>query len=89
VRAIALPASPGPARSGRASGAVEVSRRRSHGRQQRRADRAGAPKARAQIAFYGSTPAYKDFLDHHGWGDLQPELGQALKEGRWRRWPSA
>jgi probable F420-dependent oxidoreductase len=40
-------------------------------------------KARAQIAFYGSTPAYKVMLDHHGWGDLQPELNRLSKEGRW------
>ena len=36
--------------------------------------------ARAQIAFYGSTPAYKVFLDHHGWGDLQPELKEMTKQ---------
>jgi probable F420-dependent oxidoreductase len=40
-------------------------------------------KARAQIAFYGSTPAYKVMLDHHGWGDLQPLLNRLSKEGRW------
>jgi probable F420-dependent oxidoreductase len=40
-------------------------------------------KARAQIAFYGSTPAYRVFLDHHGWGDLQPRLQRMSKEGRW------
>lgn len=40
-------------------------------------------KAKAQIAFYGSTPAYRIFLDHHGWGDLQPELNRMSKEGRW------
>ncbi len=39
--------------------------------------------ARAQIAFYGSTPAYKVMLDHHGWGDLQPQLNRMTKEGRW------
>jgi len=39
--------------------------------------------ARAQIAFYGSTPAYKIMLDHHGWGHLQPELNQMSKQGRW------
>ena len=26
----------------------------------------------AQLAFYGSTPAYRPVLDAHGWGDLQP-----------------
>jgi probable F420-dependent oxidoreductase len=38
---------------------------------------------RAQLAFYGSTPAYKVVLDAHGWGDLQPELNRLSKEGRW------
>jgi probable F420-dependent oxidoreductase len=36
-----------------------------------------------QIAFYGSTPAYRGVLDLHGWGDLQPELTRLSKEGRW------
>lgn len=36
-----------------------------------------------QIAFYGSTPAYRVVLDHHGWGDLQPELNRLSKEGKW------
>ena len=38
---------------------------------------------RAQLAFYGSTPAYKVILDVHGWGDLQPELNRLSKDGRW------
>jgi len=36
-----------------------------------------------QIAFYGSTPAYKPVLDVHGWGDLQPELNAMSKQGKW------
>jgi probable F420-dependent oxidoreductase len=40
-------------------------------------------KAKAQIAFYGSTPSYKVLLDHHGWGELQPQLNRMTKEGRW------
>jgi hypothetical protein len=36
-----------------------------------------------QIAFYGSTPAYRGVLDLHGWGDLQPELNRLSKEGKW------
>ena len=36
-----------------------------------------------QIAFYGSTPAYRCVLDTHGWGDLQGELNRLSKEGRW------
>jgi probable F420-dependent oxidoreductase len=38
---------------------------------------------RKQLAFYGSTPAYKPTLDCHGWGDLQPELNALSKRGRW------
>lgn len=38
---------------------------------------------RGQIAFYGSTPAYRPVLDHHGWGDLQTELNRLSKAGRW------
>jgi len=36
-----------------------------------------------QIAFYGSTPAYRPVLDLHGWGDLQPELNSLSKQGEW------
>ncbi|MGI9285901.1 MAG: LLM class F420-dependent oxidoreductase [Pseudomonadales bacterium] len=39
--------------------------------------------ARNQIAFYGSTPAYKPVLDQHDWGDLQPRLNALSKEGEW------
>ena len=38
---------------------------------------------RQQIAFYGSTPAYKGVLDLHGWGDLQGELNLMSKAGKW------
>ena len=38
---------------------------------------------RQQIAFYGSTPAYKGVLEHHGWGDAQPELNRMSKAGKW------
>lgn len=38
---------------------------------------------RAQISFYSSTPAYRVMLDHHGWGDIQPELNRLSKEGKW------
>lgn len=36
-----------------------------------------------QIAFYGSTPAYRGVLERHGWGDLQPELNAMSKRGEW------
>lgn len=40
--------------------------------------------AKQQIAFYASTPAYRAVLEHHGWGDLQPELTRMSKAGEWR-----
>ncbi|MCP3989282.1 MAG: TIGR03617 family F420-dependent LLM class oxidoreductase [Actinomycetia bacterium] len=41
-------------------------------------------KAKAQLAFYGSTPAYAGVLDHHGYEGLQPELNMMSKQGQWR-----
>jgi probable F420-dependent oxidoreductase len=38
---------------------------------------------RQQIAFYGSTPAYRGVLDLHGWGDLQDDLNTLSKRGEW------
>jgi len=37
-----------------------------------------------QIAFYGSTPAYRGVLELHGWGGLQDELNKMSKEGKWK-----
>ena len=42
-----------------------------------------AAAVRQQIAFYGSTPAYRQVLELHGWGDLQPELNNLSKQGEW------
>jgi probable F420-dependent oxidoreductase len=42
-----------------------------------------AQATRQQIAFYGSTPAYRGVLDLHGWGDLQTELNALSKQGEW------
>ena len=48
------------------------------------ADMAAADRAvRQQIAFYGSTPAYRPVLDLHGWGDVHPELNTLSKRGEW------
>lgn len=51
------------------------------------ADDAGVEKAtravKAQLAFYGSTPAYRPVLELHGWGDLQTELNTLSKRGAW------
>ena len=42
-----------------------------------------AAGTRQQIAFYGSTPAYRPVLDIHGWGDLQDRLNTLSKQGKW------
>jgi probable F420-dependent oxidoreductase len=42
-----------------------------------------AAGTRQQIAFYGSTPAYRGVLDIHGWGGLQDELNTLSKQGKW------
>lgn len=42
-----------------------------------------ATGTRKQIAFYGSTPAYRPVLELHGWGDLQTELNVLSKQGEW------
>ncbi len=51
------------------------------------ADDAGVEKAtravKTQLAFYGSTPAYRPVLELHGWGDLQAELNTLSKRGAW------
>lgn len=39
--------------------------------------------ARKQLAFYGSTPAYRATLDCHGWEGLHTDLNRLSKEGRW------
>ena len=48
------------------------------------AERAAAAAAtKKQIAFYGSTPAYRNVLDLHGWGDLHTELHRLSRQGDW------
>jgi probable F420-dependent oxidoreductase len=42
-----------------------------------------AAAVRSQIAFYGSTPAYRGVLDLHGWGDLHTELHRLSKLNAW------
>jgi probable F420-dependent oxidoreductase len=46
---------------------------------------ASAVGVRRQIAFYGSTPAYRPVLELHGWGGLQDELNALSKQGEWER----
>jgi probable F420-dependent oxidoreductase len=44
---------------------------------------AGADGTRKQIAFYGSTPAYRKVLELHGWEDLHGELHRLSLAGEW------
>jgi len=47
-------------------------------------DRAEAETAaRQQLAFYGSTPAYKPVLETHGWGELHDRLHAKSRAGEW------
>lgn len=41
---------------------------------------------RQQIAFYGSTPAYRAVLDLHGWGELGVELNRLSRGTEADRW---
>ncbi len=45
---------------------------------------AACRSVREQIAFYGSTPAYRGVLELHGWGGLSDELHELSLQGRWR-----
>ena len=38
---------------------------------------------RRQLAFYGSTPAYRPVLEHHDWGALGEKLNVMSKRGEW------
>ena len=40
-------------------------------------------KAKAQISFYGSTPAYAGVLEHHGYAELHGQLNRLSKQGKW------
>jgi probable F420-dependent oxidoreductase len=54
------------------------------------AEREGALQmVRGQIAFYGSTPAYRAVLDLHGWGELHERLHAMTRRGEWERLPGA
>src|SRR5215470_3353535 len=85
VEAVGLPAlGRGLARAGRERAAVEIACQTIAMIGSTDAEIATARmKAKGQIAFYGSTPAYRVLLDHHGWGDLQPELNRMSKQGQW------
>jgi probable F420-dependent oxidoreductase len=44
---------------------------------------AAVAATKKQIAFYGSTPAYRPVLELHGWGDLQTDLHVLSRRGEW------
>jgi probable F420-dependent oxidoreductase len=85
VKEVTLPAvERGLARAGRSRDSFEVSGPLFvvTGRDEKEIARAGKG-TRQQIAFYGSTPAYRPVLELHGWGDLQTELNTLSKRGAW------
>jgi probable F420-dependent oxidoreductase len=85
VREVTLPAlERGWARSGKQRGDFEISGPMfvvTGTNEEELAAARGATKQ--QIAFYGSTPAYRGVLELHGWGDLQGELNRLSKQGEW------
>jgi probable F420-dependent oxidoreductase len=85
LREVSLPAlERGLAASGRSRADVQISY---PGMIVTGTDEAGLATAtravKQQLAFYGSTPAYRPVLELHGWGDLQPELHTLSRRGRW------
>ena len=44
--------------------------------------------ARAQIAFYASTPSYRPVLDLHGWGGIGEQLSALASRGKWTEMPA-
>lgn len=43
--------------------------------------------ARAQIAFYASTPSYRAVMDLHGWGSIAETLSAHAAKGEWAEMP--
>ncbi|MAG33276.1 MAG: LLM class F420-dependent oxidoreductase [Deltaproteobacteria bacterium] len=85
LRDLTLPAlERGLARAGRDRAALEISGQVmiATGTNDEEVDRM-RQSTKQQIAFYGSTPAYRPVLDVHGWGDLQSELNALTKQGKW------
>ena len=44
---------------------------------------AATTATKQQLAFYGSTPAYRPVLELHGWGEIGDELNTMSKRGEW------
>jgi probable F420-dependent oxidoreductase len=85
LREVTIPAlERGVAASGRTRGDVQISYPGMIVTGNNEEEMAAATRGvKAQLAFYGSTPAYKPVLDLHGWGDLQVELNRLSKQGQW------
>jgi hypothetical protein len=43
--------------------------------------------ARAQIAFYASTPSYRPVMSLHGWSDVAEKLSVHAARGEWAEMP--
>ncbi len=85
LRQLTLPAlERGLERSGRSLAAIETSAQLMicSGTSDEEIDRIRA-STKQQIAFYGSTPAYRPILEVHGWGELERDLNRMSKEGKW------
>jgi probable F420-dependent oxidoreductase len=67
-------------RSGRPEGAVSLSVTSMVA-----VEAAEADFARAQIAFYASTPSYRTVMAHHGWGETADGLRDLARRGAWER----
>jgi len=88
LREVTLPAlGRGLAAAGRSRADVEVSLLAmiATGRTEQEMARA-VDGTRRQIAFYGSTPAYRGVLERHGWGALGDELNALSKSSREDKW---
>jgi probable F420-dependent oxidoreductase len=76
----------GAAAAGRSSGAVRVIANPLTATGATRADVDAERKAAREIlGFTYSTPAYWPALEHHGWGDVGPQLRERAREGAWDR----
>lgn len=88
LREVTLPAlDEGLARAGRSRGDVALSYPAFvvSGRDEDEMARVAAA-TRKQLAFYGSTPAYRGVLERHGWGELGDELNRVSRESDPDRW---
>jgi probable F420-dependent oxidoreductase len=91
VREVTLPAlERGRAKAGRTLDGFEISGPSLIVARETEADiAAGVEVARQQLAFYGSTPAYRQVLDLHGWGELHERLNGMAARGEWEQMAGA